>query len=79
MEEATSRENAEKEISTGLKKLFNLTMPNEDFAIMAGDLTISTEILELVTDFIARKNESKAKGEAHSWEEVKVRLVGRCD
>ena len=54
-------------------------MPNGDFAIMAGDLTISTEILELVTDFIARKNEDKVQGKAHSWEEVKVRLVGRCD
>ena len=60
--------------SQAYKKLLNLTMPNEDFAIMAGDLAISTEILELVAGFIAaRKNEDKA----HSLDEVEVRLVRR--
>ena len=38
---------------------------------MAGDLAISAEILELVVDYITRKNQDGA----HSEREVKVRIM----
>lgn len=58
-----------KAILTGLLKLLNLTTPNEDYAIMAGDLVVSTEILELVVDYVTRKNQDSA----HSETEIKVK------
>lgn len=63
-----NKENVERNIITSLGNLFNLSTPNEDYAMMAGDVTISAEILEFIVDYITKENED----DAHSLSEVKV-------
>lgn len=56
---------------TELQHLLNLTTPNADFAIMAGDLDTSTEILQLVVGYLKEKKDDRA----HSEREVKVSKI----
>ncbi|XP_074621699.1 uncharacterized protein LOC141880144 isoform X2 [Acropora palmata] len=53
---------------TGLQRLLNLTTPNAEFAVMAGDLATSTEILQLVVGYLKAKKEDRA----HNESEVKL-------
>ena len=73
MNQSTSGETVldktENDILTSLQTLLNLTTPNEDYGTMAGDLAVSTEILELLVDYITRKKQDSA----HSEMEVEVR------
>ncbi|XP_020632814.1 brain-specific angiogenesis inhibitor 1-like isoform X2 [Orbicella faveolata] len=62
-----NNENVERNILTSLENLFNLSTPNEDFAMMAGDVAISAEILEFIVDYITKENQD----DAHSSTEVK--------
>ena len=61
-------EKPENEFLSVLRNLLNLTVPNEDFAIMAGDLGTSTEILQLMVRYIKEKKDDQA----HSEDEIKV-------
>lgn len=63
-----NKENVERNIITSLENLFNLSTPNEDYAMMAGDVAISAEILEFIVDYITKENED----DAHNLSEVKV-------
>lgn len=58
-------------ILTSLQSLFTLLKPNEDFAMMAGDVDLSAEILEVVVKYLTKENKDGAYSEA----EVKV---GAC-
>lgn len=69
-----NNENAERNILTSLENLFNLSTPNEDFAMMAGDVAISAEILEFIVDYITKENQD----DAHSSTEVKVTCMFVC-
>ncbi|XP_068695146.1 uncharacterized protein [Montipora foliosa] len=60
-------EKPENEFLSVLRNLLNLTVPNEDFAIMAGDLGTSTEILQLMVRYIKDKKDDQA----HSENEIK--------
>lgn len=62
-----NKENVKRNILTSLENLFNLSTPNEDYAVMAGDVAISAEILEFIVDYITKENQD----EAHSSTEVK--------
>ena len=64
-----NKDKTEKDILTGLKDLLNLTTPNETYAILAGDLVTSTEILKLVVDYTTRAS----KDSVRTIEEVKVK------
>ena len=64
-----NKDKTEKDILTGLKDLLNLTTPNETYAILAGDLVTSTEILKLVVDYTTRASEDSVR----TIEEVKVK------
>ena len=64
-----NKDKTEKDILTGLKDLLNLTTPNETYAILAGDLVTSTEILKLVVDYTTRAREDSVR----TIEEVKVK------
>ena len=63
-----NKENVKRNILTSLENLFNLSIPNEDHAMMAGDVAISADILEFIVDYIAKENQD----DAHSSTEVKV-------
>ena len=69
-----NKENVKRNILASLENLFNLSTPNEDYAIMAGDVAISSEILEFIVDYITKENQD----EAHSSTEVKVREMFVC-
>ena len=69
-----NKENVEMNIITSLENLFNLSTPNEDFAMMAGDVAISAEILEFIVNHITKENQD----DAHSSSEVKVRDTFVC-
>ncbi|XP_015776849.1 PREDICTED: uncharacterized protein LOC107354869 isoform X2 [Acropora digitifera] len=74
VERSTSLATAEKTgnaFITGLQRLLNLTTPNAEFAVMAGDLATSTEILELVVEYLKAKKEDRA----HNESEVKVSKI----
>ena len=64
-----NKDKTEKDILTGLKHLLNLTTPNETYAILAGDLVTSTEILKLVVDYTTRASEDSVR----TIEEVEVK------
>ena len=66
-----NKDKTEKDILTGLKDLLNLTTPNETYAILAGDLVTSTEILKLVVDYTTRAREDSVR----TIEEVKVKKI----
>ncbi|KAL9989659.1 hypothetical protein ACROYT_G004227 [Oculina patagonica] len=63
----TDKENTEKNILTSLENLLKLSTPDEDNAMMAGDLVISAEVLQLAVDYLTRENQDVA----HSSTEVK--------
>lgn len=67
----TRKDNTEKNILTSLENLWKLSTPNEDYAMMAGDVVISAEILELIVDYMTKENQDGA----HSSTEVKVRAM----
>ena len=69
-----NKENVERNILTSLENLFNLSTPNEDYAMMAGDVAISAEILQFIIDYITKENQD----DAHSSTEVKVRDMCVC-
>ena len=69
-----NKENVKRNILASLENLFNLSTPNEDYAVMAGDVAISAEILEFIVDYITKENQD----EAHSSTEVKVRGMLVC-
>lgn len=69
-----NKENVKRNILASLDNLFNLSTPNEDYAVMAGDVAISAEILEFIVDYITKENQD----EAHSSTEVKVREMFVC-
>ena len=66
-----NKDETEKDILTGLKLLLNLTTPNENHAILAGDLVTSTEILKIVVDYTTRAS----KDVVRTIEEVKVKKI----
>ena len=66
-----NKDETEKGILTGLKSLLNFTTPNENHAILAGDLVTSTEILKIVVDYTTRAS----KDSVRSIEEVKVKKL----
>lgn len=59
----TVLDKTENDILTSLQTLLNLTTPNEDYGTMAGDLAVSTEILELLVDYITRTKQDSAHNE----------------
>lgn len=65
----TVLDKTENDILTSLQTLLNLTTPNEDYGTMAGDLAVSTEILELLVDYITRTKQDSA----HNEMEVEVK------
>ena len=69
-----NKDNTEKNVLTCLKNLIALSIPKEDFAMMAGDVVTSAEILEIVVDYIKRENQDGANSET----EVKVRTMFVC-
>lgn len=54
-----------------MENLLKLSTPDEDYAMMAGDVVISADILELVVDYMTKENQDGA----HSSIEVKVRAM----
>ena len=56
----------EQDVLTALGSLINMTSPNEDYALMAGDVITCTEILELLVDYIATENEDTAHSETEA-------------
>lgn len=67
----TDKENTEKNILISLENLLKLSAPNDDYAVMAGDVVISAKILENVVDYLTKENQDAAQ----SSTEIKVRAM----